>query len=70
MQITEIVKSAAYEKLPTEQLNPLIMKKVSREDTWRGRDAGKNFQSDSIYFILPREIENRDERVTALIVNS
>lgn len=70
MQPTEMVKltSVEYEKLPTKLQNFLnIMKKVSREDRWRGRQAETNFQSDRIYFILPTEIENRDERVTALI---
>lgn len=63
--------SAAYEKLPTEVQNSLnVMKKVSGEDRWRGRQAEKNFHSDRIYFILPTEIESRDEGATAVIVKS
>lgn len=52
-------------KLISAQLqNPLnITKKVRREQRWRGRQAEKNFT-------LPTEIENRNERVTALNLKS
>lgn len=48
----------------------IVMKRVSGEDRWRGRQEEKNFHSDRIDFILPTEIENRDERATAVIAKS